>query len=54
MCMVRDITEELLDLDMEPKPESQWWTSTFQEEAGATLKVENGCHIWDLSFKDVF
>ena len=54
VCMVSGTTEEMLDLDMEPKPESQWWTSTFQEEAGATLKVENRCHIWDLSFKDVF
>ena len=26
--MVNDIIEELLDLDMEPKPESLWWTST--------------------------
>ena len=29
--MVNDI-EELLDLDMEPKPESLWWTSTHRDE----------------------
>ena len=28
ICMVNDIVEELLDLDVEPKPESLWWTST--------------------------
>ena len=28
--MVNDIIEELLDLDMEPKPESLWWTSTHK------------------------
>ena len=28
VCMVNDIIEELLDVDMEPKPESLWWTST--------------------------
>ena len=32
VCMVNDIIEELLDLDMEPKPESLWWTSTHQAE----------------------
>ena len=31
-CMVNDITEKLLDLDMEPKPESLWCTSTYKEE----------------------
>ena len=40
-CMVKDITEELLDLDMEPKPESLWWKSTHQDEDGTTLKVGN-------------
>ena len=28
VCMVNDTIEELLDLDMEPKPESPWWTCT--------------------------
>ena len=29
-CMVNDIIEELLDLDLQPKPESLWWTSTHK------------------------
>ena len=46
--MVNDVIEKLLDLDMEPKPESLWWTITYQAEEKATLKV------WDLLFEDVF
>ena len=38
--MVNDIIEELLDLDMEPKPESLWWTCTYEEEEKHILKVE--------------
>ena len=30
VCMVVDIVEELLDLDMEPKRESLWWTNTYK------------------------
>ena len=30
--MVNDITEELKDMDMEPKPESVWWTSAYKAE----------------------
>ena len=29
--MVNDIIEELLGLDMEPKQESLWWTSTYRD-----------------------
>ena len=32
ICMVNDIIEEFLDLDMEPKLESLWWTSTHKHE----------------------
>ena len=39
ICMVNDIIEELLDLDMERNPESLWWTSTFQDENMRTLRV---------------
>ena len=39
--MVNDIIEELMNLDMEPKPESLWWRSTDKEEEEMTLKV--GC-----------
>ena len=32
MILSKNIVEELLGLDMEPKPESRWWTSTHQAE----------------------
>ena len=28
VCMVTDVIEELLDVDIEPMPVSSWWTST--------------------------
>ena len=31
-CTVNDIIEELVGLDMEPIPQSQWWTSTYNAE----------------------
>ena len=34
VSMVNDIIEELLDLEMEPKPESLWWTSSNKDEGG--------------------
>ena len=34
-----DIIEELIDLDMERKPESLWWTSVYMAEDGVTFKV---------------
>ena len=47
--MVNDVIEELLDLDMEPKPESLWWTSTYEEEEKLTLQVrergKNGIYL---------
>ena len=33
--MVNDIIEEPLDLDMEPKLESLWWSSTHKNEDAA-------------------
>ena len=35
--MVNDSIEELMDLDMEPKRESLWWTSIYKDEGTATL-----------------
>ena len=52
-CMVNNITAELLDLDMEPKPESPWRTSAHQAEEKKTMKVENGGLACDLPLKDV-
>ena len=54
MCMVNDIIEELLDLDMEPKPESPWWTSTHKHEDMTTLRVGSRGKTWDLPSREVF
>ena len=54
MSMVRDIIEELLDLDSEPKAESLQCSSIHQAEEKETMKVENRGLTWDLAFKDVF
>ena len=37
--IVNDIIEELMDLDMEPKPEPLWWTSTHKDEDMTTFRV---------------
>ena len=37
--MVNDIIDELMNLEMEPKPESSWWTSTYKGENGLTMDV---------------
>ena len=50
VSMVNDVIEELLDLDMEPKLESLWWTSTHEAEEKETLKMVNRGLAWDLSF----
>ena len=52
--MVNDIIEELLDLDMEPKPESLWWTSTYKHEDMRTLHVGGRDKMWDLPSCEVF
>ena len=52
--MVNDIIEQLLDLDMEPKPESLWWTCTYRDEDTTTLKVGSTGKTWDLPSREVF
>ena len=52
--MVNDIIEELLDLDVEPKPESLWWTSTYKHEDMRTSRVGGRDKVWDLTFCEVF
>ena len=52
--MVNDIGEELLDLDMEPKPESLWRTSTYKDEDMTTLRVGSTGKTGDLPFSGVF
>ena len=39
---------------MEPKLESLWWTSSYEEEDKLTLKVGRGGKDWDLPFREVF
>ena len=41
-CKVNDIIDELMDLDMEPKPESPSWTSTFKTEDEGDRFRRNG------------
>ena len=50
ICMVNDIIEELLDLDMEPKPESLWWRSTQKHEEMKILRVGSRSRVWDMPF----
>ena len=51
---MNDVIKELPDLDMEPKPESLWWASTYKDEDMATLKVGDRGKTWDLPFTEVF
>ena len=42
VCTVNGIIVKLPSVDMEPKPESLWWTSACQDEDVASSKVECG------------
>ena len=44
--MVNYIIEELMDLDMEPKRESLWWTSTYKDEDERTLPDGSHRYGW--------
>ena len=48
--VVNDFIDELLDLDMEPKPQSLWWTCTERGEDTTMLRG----NTWDLPFCEVF
>ena len=52
--MVNEINEELTDVDMQPKPESLWWTSTNKEEDERTLKAGSRGKSWDLPLVEAF
>ena len=52
--MVIDVIEELLVLDVEPKPESLRWTSSCEEEDKITLQVGGGKKNWEWPFREVF
>ena len=49
-CMVDDIIEDLLDLDIEPKLESLWWMGTNKEEDKSTLKMVSREKSWNMPF----
>ena len=48
--MVNDIIAEFMDLDMEPKPESLWWTSRHTAEDEETLQVGSCCESCEKPF----
>ena len=54
VCMVNDISEELLGLDMEPWLDSLWWASTYKDEEAATLMVGGRWKTLDMPFMKVF
>ena len=54
MFMANDIIEVLLDLDMQPKPELLWWTSTHKDEDVAVLTVVSRSKVWDPRFMVFF
>ena len=53
-CVVNDILDELMILDMELKPDSLWWTSPHNAADGLTLEMGGGGESWDMPFAEVF
>ena len=51
--MVIDIIDVLMDLEMEPKPESLWWTSAYPAEDGMTLDVRRRKRSWEMPFVEI-
>ena len=51
--MVIDIIDVLMDLEMEPKPESLWSKSTYTAEDGVTLEVRRRWRSWEMSIVEV-
>ena len=43
-----------MELCMEPKPESLWWTCTYKEEEEITLQVGSRGKMWELPFVEEF
>ena len=52
--MLKDLIEEASKLDLEPKPASLWWTSTYasEEKEDMTLDTSKGCY--KFHFEDEF
>ena len=52
--MVKELIEERMDFDMEPKPESLLWTSTFEEEVREDIWKGSGGETWRMPFVEEF
>ena len=52
--MVKEINDELMDLGMEPKPESLWWTSTYKDVEEQTSQVDGRGKNWEMPFIEEF
>ena len=52
--MLKDLVEEAEKVDLEPKPASLWWTSTYasEEKEDMILGTSEGCYIFP--FEDEF
>ena len=52
--MLKDLLEEAGKVDLEPKPASLWWTSTYasEDKSDMILGTSQGC--WKISFEDEF
>ena len=48
------VIEELMDLDMEPRPVTLWWTSTYKADGGKTLQVGGKGKSWEMPFVEEF
>ena len=42
--MVNDVIKELLDMDMDSKPESLWWTCSYEEGGRPGDRMESTFH----------
>ena len=51
--MVKEIIDELMDLDLEPKQEPLWWKSTYKAEETPTLEVGSRRKRWEMPFDEV-
>ena len=50
----RHVVEGLTDRDMEPQPESLWWTSSYKAEVETTPEEGGRRRSWEMPFVDVF
>ena len=52
--MVNDIIAELMDLEMEPKHDSWWWTGTYKAEDEVTRQVGSWAKVLEMPFVEEF